>query len=45
MPFRFRDERMEERHGRTAGRQDAERLQAEVWSELGYFKKANPSVR
>jgi hypothetical protein len=45
MPFRFRDERMDERHGRTAGRQDAERLQAEVWSELGYFKKANPSVR
>jgi hypothetical protein len=24
MPFRFRDERMEERHGRTAGRQDEE---------------------
>jgi hypothetical protein len=45
MPFRFRDERMGKCHGRTAGRQDAERLQAEVWSELGKLKKANPSVR
>ena len=36
---------MEERHGRMEGQQDAGRLQAEVWPELGKLKKADPPVR